>query len=121
MSASCRKPQRQWKFRKVGLAVPGFYGPKKLWLQLDCLGAWTCHGQLTTKGPISRGYDLELPDQPTLWQVTHVSTGLGLCVTLGQDHARQLVEFGVWGAMEQKTDISAPSEFRRRHRQASRT
>lgn len=30
-------------------------------------------------------------------------------------------EHGVWGAMEQKTDISSRSECRRRRRQASRT
>ena len=79
--------QLLWKCRRFLIAIDDSYG-RDFWVQLECLGAWTCHPEIEIK-PSKIAFKMNTGT----WVVTHVTTGRALVRSRTEIQARRIVEF----------------------------
>ena len=79
--------QLLWKHKRFPIPIYDGYW-RNFWVQLECLGAWTCHPAIKTKSSKSA-----FEKNTETWVVTHVTTGKALVKSRTEVQARRIVEF----------------------------
>ena len=79
--------QLKWKRRTIAIGITTYYGYKNFRVELDCLGAWTYHPLIDSKCKPA------FTDPPTVWRVTHNTSGKVIASARDAHQARKVVEF----------------------------